>query len=247
MNEYIASAKPLEFWLWVVGLGCFALFCFAAAFYHLRRARLIEDTPTSKIRSAPQGYVELEGWALPTELGPAKAPLSGGDCLWWEFEVARRETTYRNGHQRTRWRTIEKGSSHQNFVLEDDTGRCRVEPRGACVSAALSREWFGTSSRPAGGAGIGMGIGLGNYRYREKMIVGGEKLYALGAFASVRAEDDGAADAHKLTRPNGAQPFLVSTSSQRALTGSYHAAAGSSFAAFLAAGAGFVWLLAVRL
>lgn len=49
---------------------------FYLGFRQLHRARLIEDTPTSRIRSAAQGYAELEGRAV--ALGdPLYAPLSG--------------------------------------------------------------------------------------------------------------------------------------------------------------------------
>src|SRR5690606_9806630 len=70
----------------------------AALFFmvrNLRTARTIEDTPTSKIRSAAQGYVELSGTASSTGETIA-APLSGTPCLWYRYTIERYE---RSGKQ----------------------------------------------------------------------------------------------------------------------------------------------------
>lgn len=49
-----------------------ALTLFSLMFYYLKRARLIEDTPTSRIRSAAQGYVELIGGVSAGDVGGQK-------------------------------------------------------------------------------------------------------------------------------------------------------------------------------
>ena len=86
-------------------------------------------------------------------------------------------------------------------------------------------------------------MALGSYRYTERMIVAGEKLYALGKFDTRR--DDGTTE-HILSDPDDARPFLIATKSQERLTSSLKNNAGSSFAAFLASGAALVWLLGAR-
>lgn len=63
-----------ELWLWTFGLALAAGAAFYFGFRLLRRARLIEDTPSSMIRSAHQGYVELQGWAEPLNDQPLNAP-----------------------------------------------------------------------------------------------------------------------------------------------------------------------------
>jgi hypothetical protein len=69
-------------WVEIFALG-FGLFSWFASFSGLKVARLIEDTRTSKIRSAPQGYIEIidrsEGNA---EEYPLKAKLTGTNCVW---------------------------------------------------------------------------------------------------------------------------------------------------------------------
>ena len=80
-EQRIATAGNDEFW-WYSTLGALLIAaCWIAAFRAIRRARLIEDVPTSKIRSAVQGYVELIGHAEAME-GPAiVAPLSQLPCV----------------------------------------------------------------------------------------------------------------------------------------------------------------------
>lgn len=92
MRETILQAGEGEFWGVAVLLAVLALVAFSGLFRFYRRVRMIEDTPTSKIRSAAQGYVELQGEAesLP---GPATvAPLSQLHCLWYRYRVEARRT-----------------------------------------------------------------------------------------------------------------------------------------------------------
>ena len=55
------------------------------AYATLARKRLIEDTPTSRIRSAPQGFVELAGVAGVFEGEPIIAPLTQRPCCWYRY------------------------------------------------------------------------------------------------------------------------------------------------------------------
>jgi hypothetical protein len=251
LSQQIADARPIEFWPWVAGIAIFAVASFVGVFRCLRRVRLIEDTPTAKIRSAAQGYVELEGWALPGERGMQTSPLGGGSCLWWSYEIARREASSRGNE---RWRTIEEGTSQTRFVLEDDTGRCIVDPKSASVTTDLSREWYGHSPRPDTMLRITSGMHAGGYRYRERVIMAGEKLYLLGNFITDHqipgdlptATDEPSDAVHLLAKPTDRSPFFISTRPQRTLASHYRSSAGSNFAVFVACGAGLTWMLMVR-
>jgi hypothetical protein len=53
-----------EFWFITVTAGLMALISFIRGFLWFRRALVIEDAHTSTIRSAAQGYVELQGEAM---------------------------------------------------------------------------------------------------------------------------------------------------------------------------------------
>jgi hypothetical protein len=84
--------------------------CLGGAWWCLRgwsQARHLLDTPTSKIRSAAQGYVELYGVleALPDM--QLRGPLTGKPCLWWRFRIEE----YRSSGKKRSWRVIESGAS----------------------------------------------------------------------------------------------------------------------------------------
>ncbi len=148
----------------------------------LGRARTMEDTPTSRIRSAAQGPVELEGIAdlLPGE--PVLSPLSRQPCAWWEYSIEKKETTYSNGRSSSRWRTLEQGISDEMFQLTDDTGQCIVDPEGASVIPDQKRVWHGRSRWPTEVPRASAWIGFGQFRYRERLITPGSALYAMGWF-----------------------------------------------------------------
>jgi hypothetical protein len=233
--------EQYEFFVCAIFLALFCVASFLGAFRLLRRARLIEDVPTANIRSAPQGYVELEGHALPWEKrGTQNAPLSHDCCVWWDFRVEQRRRTSKGGH---RWVRIEEGTSRTPFVIEDDTGRCIVSPKGATARVDFQRTWYGSSSRPA--PGLNGGPASGRYRYTERMIIPGERLYALGLFQS--EHDDNTGLVHVIGNAGSAsRPFILSTRPQGHLTAGFRAGASKGFAVFLASGAGLMWLLAAR-
>ena len=177
---------------------------------YLRKARLIEDTPSSRIRSAPQGYVELSGFARADVNGESTnkydgylmAPLTQKPCVWYRYRIER----YERGDKNSRWRTIESGASEQWFVLDDDSGRCHIDPRGAEVTPTKCERWQGESQQPIvtgrsnpslwktifNGAPFSLffdswSLGAHEYRYTEWRIHAGEWLYALGQFETVHA------------------------------------------------------------
>mgnify|MGYP006966890906 CR=1 FL=1 len=79
----------------------FACICFYLCFRYLYRYGVIEDTPTSKIRSAAQGYTELEGTAnlLPGE--PVYAALTQQLCPWFDYKIEKRTSHYSHGKRHT--------------------------------------------------------------------------------------------------------------------------------------------------
>lgn len=58
----------------------------------------MEDTPTSKLRSAAQGYVELSGYGALLEGAPIIAPLTGLTCTWYSHEIEERRRSGKNTH-----------------------------------------------------------------------------------------------------------------------------------------------------
>jgi hypothetical protein len=163
----------------VIGGGWFA-------FRYMHVARVIEDTPTSRVRSAAQGYVELEGRARPLDGTINLAPLTQRDCVWWRYRVQHRSESAGRGGRRERWRTVASGRSGQPFLIDDGTGECIVQPADADVLAAESTTWYGATPWPTPTPGAAAGrIDGRDYRYFEERIHVHEQVYALGAFRSV--------------------------------------------------------------
>ncbi|MEJ2686158.1 MAG: GIDE domain-containing protein [Gammaproteobacteria bacterium] len=189
---FVRGLDSTEFALLLAALGAVALVAFVFIWRNLRRARIIEDTPTARVRSAAQGYVELEGRGRLLD-GPAvRAPLTGMECLWWRFKVERRETAVDSrGRRFTSWNTVNSGASDDLFLFDDGTGTCVIDPHGADVVPGARQVWYGGSEWPRVGPRTGTGLlGAmgGNYRYTEERLMPG-RLYALGWFRTVSNAD----------------------------------------------------------
>lgn len=189
-SRQVAQAPAPEFWFGTIVVLIGAAAALYGIFRFIHRARIIEDTPTSRIRSAPQGYVELIGQGELMEGPPIIAPLTGTTCTWYRFKVERRErTTDSRGRSTTRWRTVRSGVSDELFLLRDETGTCVIDPEGAEVTPSTRDVWYGDSASWGGGmprrTGRFGGLAGGRYRYTEERMHAGDPLYAIGLFQSV--------------------------------------------------------------
>lgn len=180
INE-IRNAAADEFWLVAALLVIASLAGIWMWFRSMKRARLIEDTPTSRCRSAAQGYVELIGMQKLMPGDPIRAPLTGRQCTWWDYCIEEKRTTYSRGRSRTRWVTIDKGTSESLFMIQDETGAAVVDPEGAEVIPSATDTWYGSSHWPKGPP-VGGSIFGGRYRYRERRMHEDDVLYAIGFF-----------------------------------------------------------------
>ncbi|WP_434110219.1 GIDE domain-containing protein [Methylocaldum sp. GT1TLB] len=192
-RDLILESSPQHFWLATGLVALTGAALFFLAFRWLHRARLIADTPTAKVRSAAQGYVELDGRAQLMDGEPIHAPLSGARCVWYSYKVEKQVTDYEDGHRTTRWQTIESGVSEAIFHLEDDTGRCIVDPEGAEVTPSIRLKWRGQLARP-GYPPLQTGFwdslfSSGPYRYTEYRIEANDPLYAIGQFVSLGSSE----------------------------------------------------------
>lgn len=180
LTTAIRTAAPEEFWLVAAVLVAAALFGFWVWFRSMKRARLIEDTPTSKCRSAAQGYVELIGIQKLMPGDPIRAPLTGRLCTWWEYCIEEKRTSWHKGRRQTRWVTVDRECSDALFLIRDDTGEAVIDPEGADVTSSAQDRWYGSSRWPKGGpAGRGL---FGGYRYTERRMHEDDVLYAIGHF-----------------------------------------------------------------
>lgn len=197
-SECIQGMATWDFIIWT-GIAAFGtLFSLRKCHRLFKRSRLIEDMPTSRIRSASQGYSELIGIAE-LQGNPRLAPLTNTLCLWWRYSIERYQRSGKSSH----WITVEKRSSEHPFHLKDSTGLCQIDPVGAEISCRHQRTWHGSTRRPTGNIpglkntseknmlditstpiSIG-GLAFGRrYRYTEHIILEGDPLYTLGHFES---------------------------------------------------------------
>lgn len=177
-------------WFLIIAITVGACVCLFAALRLFHRARLIEDMPTSKIRSCPQGYVELFGTAKWTEGPEIYAPLSGQPCVWYSFRV---EEYAR--HSKQKWRYVDSGVSENLFLLEDETGSCVIDPQGAEVTPTSSQTWTGPklvkndvkskNASPMKVIGNVLMSSPNKYRYTERRLDQFESLYAIGEYSSM--------------------------------------------------------------
>ncbi len=195
-------------WLDPEALGHLQLLAIAAAaiaaliaLRSWRRARLIDDLPTSRVRSAAQGYVELAGRAsFATEA--QHAPLSGRPCVWWHYRIEQKREGERGGD---RWVTINRGTSEAPFLLTDATDACLVDPRGAEVFPSDESSWRGATPWPAGArpgkaaaATMLGGAQRGEYRYTEHRIYADVQVGVIGEFRTLGGVDADAPQARAL-------------------------------------------------
>jgi len=155
------AARIDQPWAWVTCLALISFISFCAWMSNFRRGRAIADTPTSKIASAAQGYVELIGHASSApEYRIARA--SGSlPCVWYRF------VTYRKGAD-DKWQEVARGVSDSVFALEDGSGICMVDPEGAEVTTTHRHTWY-----------------EGDYKNVEEQLFPSDELYALGDFTTI--------------------------------------------------------------
>lgn len=192
LRQAAIDSAPVVFWLTSTVLAVVAAFALRKGLDGFWRLRLVHDTPTAKIRSAPQGYVELTGHALPHG-SHINAALTGLPCVWFRFKVEERRRSGKTHH----WFTVESGAADKPFLLEDHTGRCLVEPAGAELHCRSKDTWYGTHRRapkPSGGGWLRLG---GSFRLTEERIVIRDPIYLLGRFETPRR---GVKEKERLTR-----------------------------------------------
>lgn len=139
-----------------------ALWAWARAF---RQRRLMHDTPTSRIASAAQGYVELQGTGKATDACPIYSRLKLVPCLWFRFKIEKRD------HE-DKWQTQETGESQASFLLDDGSGQCVIDPESAEIVSKHSTSWR-----------------EGDYRFHEWLLLPEDSIYALGNFRTLSASD----------------------------------------------------------
>ncbi len=100
------------------------LYFFFYGFRLLARKRVLLNTPTSKIRSAALGLVEVNGQATGPHTMPA--PITGKPCFLyrtvaWQLRAGKKQE----------WEKVADETLHLPFFVDDSTGKLLIEPLGA--------------------------------------------------------------------------------------------------------------------
>jgi hypothetical protein len=154
------AAKINERPAWTISLALIAAISFLAWTSNFRRGRTIADTPTSRIGSAAQGYVELYGSARSNQkLVQAKGGSIPG--VWYRCK------TYQMNSER-KWVMTDEAVSESLFEINDGSGACLVDPDQAEVITTHTRTWY-----------------EGQYRHEEQQLFARDTIYVLGEFQTM--------------------------------------------------------------
>jgi len=210
-------------------LGFFGgIFFFYRGLSTLRLKRLIENMPTSKVRSIAMGMVEVYGEARPCN-GRLRSPFSGSDCVYYRYTIEE----YRRSGKSSRWVTVRKGQSNNCFYLKDDTGAVLVNPEGASIEIPMDNEyssgWGNDPPHCVNAFMIENGISHDSFlgfnkkmRFREYYIAPGDPLYVMGTAAENPSADperlDVGAEHVMITKAN--KCFYISDSPEKKILGS---------------------------
>lgn len=145
---------------WLFSFSAIALISVFAWLSVLYRLRALRNTPTSKIASAAQGYVELIGRGQAYCEQPLLSTLSRRPCLWCRHRVEERDT-------RNEWKVTVSGQTDDSFIICDDTGKCVVDPEYAEIVTQHYRQWQEDT-----------------YRYTEWILLERDMLYVIGQFST---------------------------------------------------------------
>lgn len=196
LARVLANADPAVVAVIIAVIVVTAALAGYRAYRRLHLARMIEDTPTSKIRSAPQGYVELQGKARLMDGPPIVAPLSGLPCAWYRYRIEEQQTVQVQGRAEQRWTTVDEGESTDLFWLEDRTGRVVIDPEGAEVTPRGKDVWHSHAGAVLRGQPAPVAKYLASHpggsrrRFTEWRLAPGQRLYAIGLLKAVKSHVD---------------------------------------------------------
>ena len=146
-----------------------ALLSLYLAFRYFNLARHLHNIPRAKIRSAPQGYVEIVGRARSLLPVPARTPETATACVWYEYH-------YREVHGDDS--TVDVLRTTESFLIEDASGSCRIDPVHMRIESRSRKfNWFRKLA-------LSSESGLIEMRW----IGIGDRVHAYGKFTTLRSD-----------------------------------------------------------
>jgi len=182
MNKNVADTAVV--WGLQKGILFFlgAALCLGMCFKMIWLKRFLENTPTSKVRSAAMGFVEICGTAR--RAYNVISPVGQWPCVYYRTRRYRRRTDAQ-GHQT--WHLVDDMRSGPiPFYVQDETGKILVDPDGAQIRVRHKHESFG-------GAGLVRLLGAPtemdlDEKYIEETIPEMATVYVLGTAKPQRRE-----------------------------------------------------------
>ena len=191
MNDILAGISAEDHQFMMMASLLIAVISFYVFMRNWKRLRIIEDTPTAKLRSAHQGYIESEGKGHFIDDQPLYSPLSNHPCLWYRSQIEQQETFVDNGRTQTRWNVVYKNISNHRFKLIDGKNSCYVDPEAAEVNSHQKLVWYGNTEWPTRTQLLEsqsiIHAATNSYRYCEWLILPSQPLYILGQFTTLSA------------------------------------------------------------
>lgn len=187
-----ADMTKLQFWAAVGAIA--GVFLFLRGFSMLRCKRLILNTPSSRIRSASMGLVEISG----TAKGPqtVRAGITGDACYYYRAIAWQLRQSGKNSE----WKKVADESLYVPFFVEDATGDALVDPQGAELDIhcdfkdELGSSFFGGGDMmPENVNAFLLRYGLSGSektRLEEYCIKPGDPLFVLGTLGQNTAAAD---------------------------------------------------------
>src|SRR3989339_2167995 len=140
---------------WQISFALVGLTSLWAWHANLKRYRTVADTPTSRIASAPQGYIEIVGRGQQPPGASLVSPITGLPCLWYRYLIEQKNDN--------RWEHVQSEVSHDTFGVNDGSGQLLVDPDGAQIITSRKQVSI-----------------LGNIRKTEWTLIEGETIYVIG-------------------------------------------------------------------
>jgi hypothetical protein len=134
------------------------IYFFYRGFRILQRKRLIENTPTSTIRGAAMGLVEVSGLATGPYTIPA--PITGVPSYYYRSVAWQLKRSGKNEH----WEKVADESQHVPFFIDDNTGTLLVDPQGAEMD--IHRDFSEVYSNSIFSSSLGVPSNVGDFLAR---------------------------------------------------------------------------------
>lgn len=189
-RDWLTGLDPGFYLVLWAGSLLLTLVCLFLGFRFLIRARIIAHTPTARLRSAAQGFNEIEGTGRAVEGHPLYSPLTFTPCLWFDMTIERLESSGEN----RRWKTVERRHSDAVFRIDDGTGEAFVDPDHAHVIPHSRRRWRERGAPRGWASSTVVGFGGQTHRYTEQLLLPDRPLYVLGWLETRGHRNDGVSD-----------------------------------------------------